>query len=178
MDMQEMWEKALAKTEVIRPRIQELLTFSTTELPYIFLSESSINLGDTVVRKGSVFIEKPSLILPMGLPQFDGFKIKEELHINEDMLANFLLVRGIKFPSLKYNNKTYSVDIFEGRLKKAIHDHKDSLEREENMTTALIVGSEDSWQFSLLFYVCTQVVKSADGDLKRLLDEFKKKNQN
>ena len=175
MDMQESWEKAIEKTEIIRPRIQELSTFSTTELPYVFLAESSINVGDTVVRKGMVLAEKPSLILPLGLPHFEGFKLKEELHIDEDTLKNFFIVRGVKFPSLKYNNKTYSLDLFEGPLKKAIAQHSDKLQREENMATALIVGSEDCWQFSLLLYICSQVVKSAHGDIKRLLNKFKEK---
>ena len=177
MDIQDKWEKALEKTEIIRPRIQELLTFSVTELPYIFLSESSINVGNSVVRKGSILAEKPSLILPLGLPQFEGFKLKEELHIEESMLTDFLIVRGIKFPSLKYSNTTYSLDIFEDRLKKAIEYHHDKLQREENMTTGLIVGPEDCWQLSVVLYICTQVVKSADGDIKRLIDEFKKKGK-
>ena len=176
MDIEERWKKALEKTEIIRPRIQELLTFSATNLPYIFLSESSINIGDSVVRKGEVLVEKASLILPLGLPQFEGFKL-DDLHIDGHELADFLVVRGVKFPSLKYSNKTYSLDIFEGRLKKAIWHYKDMLQREENITTGLIVGSEDCWQFSVVLYICTQVVKSADGDIKRLIEEFKKKGK-
>ena len=73
MDIQELWERALKNTEIIRPRVQELHTFSSTQLPYVFLSESSINAGDTVVRKGEVLVEKPSLILPADSPQFEGF---------------------------------------------------------------------------------------------------------
>jgi hypothetical protein len=175
MDIQEKWEKALKKTEIIRPRVQELLTFSATDLPYIFLSESSINIGDTVVRKGSVLIEKPSLILPVGLPQFEGFDFEKETDIDKDKLVNFLLVRGIKFPSLHYDNKTYSLDLFEDSLKNAIKHHHDKLQREENVNTGLIIGPEDCWQLSLLIFVCTQVIRQSDGDIKRLLDEFKKK---
>ena len=177
MGIQERWEKALEKTEIIKPRVQELLTFSHTDLPYIFLSESSINIGDTVVRKGSVMVDKPSLILPMGLPQFEGFDFGKESDVKEDMVTNFLLVRGIKFPSLKYNNKTYSLDLFEGRLSKAIDEYRDRLQREENVLTGLVIGPEDCWQFSLLIFVCAQVIKSADGDIRRLLDEFKKKGK-
>lgn len=177
MDIQERWEKALRKTEIIRPRVQELLTFSPTDLPYVFLSESTINVGDTVVRNGSVLVEKPSLILPLGLPHFEGFDFEKEPGIDETMLANFLLVRGIKFPSLKYNNKTHLLDIFEDRLKKAIEHYHDKLQREENVSTGLIVGPEECWQFSVLIFVCTQVTRSADGDVKRLLDEFKRKDK-
>lgn len=177
MDIQEKWEKALEKTEIIRPRVQELLTFSPTDLPYIFLSESTVNIGDTVVRKGSILVEKPSLILPLGLPQFEGFNFEKEPDIDDDRVANFLLVRGVKFPSLKYNNKTYSLDIFEDRLKKAIEHYSDKLQREENVNTGLIIGPEDCWQFSVLIFVCTQVVRSTNGDIRKLLDEFKKKGK-
>lgn len=177
MDIQERWEKALEKTEIIRPRVQELLTFSHTDLPYIFLSESSINVGDSVVRKGSVLVEKPSLILPLGLPHFEGFDFEKEPEIGEDMVTNFLLVRGVKFPSLNYNNRTYSLDIFEDRLSKAIEQYRDRLQREEDVLTGLIIGPEDCWQFSLLIFVCSQVIKSADGDIKRLLEQFKKKGR-
>lgn len=177
MDIQERWEKALKKTEIIRPRIQELLTFSPTDLSYIFLSESAINIGDTVVRKGSVLVEKPSLILPLGLPQFEGFDFEKASDVNKDMITNFLIVRGIKFPSLRYNNRTYSLDIFEGRLTKAIEQYRDKLQREENVNTGLVIGPEDCWQFSVLIFVCTQVIRSADGDIKKLLDEFKEKGK-
>ena len=177
MDIQEKWEKALKKTEIVRPRVQELLTFSATTLPYIFLAESSVNIGDTVVREGRIMVEKPSLILPIGLPHFEGFDFKKEMDIDENMLSNFLLVRGIKFPSLRYNNMTDSIDIFEGRLTKAIEQYKNRLQREEDVTRGLIVGPEECWQFSVLIFVGMQVARSADGDIKRLLDEFNNKDK-
>ena len=74
MKAYENWEKALKKTEIIRPRIQSMMTFSETSMPYILLSESSINMGDTVVRKGEVVVERPTLILPPNIPQFEGFE--------------------------------------------------------------------------------------------------------
>ncbi len=174
MDIRQRWEKALGQTEVVRPRIRALYTFSVTESPYIFLSESSINVGDTVVRKGSVIIQKPSLILPTGLPQFEGFEAQKELHIDESKLADFFLVRGVNLPSLKYNNTTYSLDLFGGSLKRAVQYFQQRLQQAEDVETGLIVGPEDCWQFSILLYISTQVVKSADGDVRRLLDEYRK----
>lgn len=177
MDVQEKWEKALEKTEIIRPRIQELYTFSHTDIPYIFLSESSINIGDTVVRKGTVTVDKPSLILPLGMPKFEGFDFEKEREVTDDIVANFLLVRGLKFPSLNYSNKTYSLDLFEGRLSKAIEQFRDKMQREEDVLTGLIVGPEDCWQFSILVFICTQVMRSADGDIRRLMEQFRKKSE-
>jgi hypothetical protein len=175
MNIQDSWEKALKKTEIIRTRVQGLLTHTATNLPYIFLSESLINVGDTVVRKGEIVVDRPSLILPSASPQFEGFDFDKELHIDEGMLTNFLLVRGVTFPSLNYNNKTYSVDIYEGGLKKAIQDNLDRLQRKEDVHTGLITGLEDCWQFSVLIFICAQVAKSAETDVKKLLEELKKR---
>jgi len=177
MDIQETWERALKNTEIIRSRVKALLTFAVTDLPYILLSKSAVNLGDTVVRKGKVFVEKPSLIVPSNLPQFEGFDFEKELHFNENTMMNFFLVRGVKFPSLKYNNQTYSLDIYEGRLDKAMKHFSDQLQREEDVHSGLIVGPEDCWQFSLLIFICSMVIKSADGDIKNILEDLRKKDK-
>lgn len=166
MDIEKAWERALKYTEIIRPRVKPLDTFKTTHLPYIFLAESSVNIGDCVVRKGEVLVEKPTLLLPPGSPQLDGFDFKDASRQQEDMITNFFLVRGIEFPSLKYNNKTYSLDIFEDKLSQAIEKYMRDLQKEENVTSGLIIGPEDCWQFSVLIFICTQIVRSADNDIK------------
>jgi len=176
MDIRDSWEKALRFTEIIRARIQPLLTFEPTHMPYIFLAESSLNYGDTVVRKGEIVLEKPSIILPENLPQFQGFEFEKYSSIEQDMLTSFFLVRGIRFPSLKYQNKTDSLDMFEGKLKAAIEHYSHRLQREENTATGLVVGPEDCWQFSVMMFICSQVVKQADGDIKKLLDHYKRKS--
>jgi hypothetical protein len=170
MDIEKVWEKALKYTEIIRPRVEPLNTFRTTHLPYVFLAESSVNVGDSVVRKGEVLVEKPSIILPPDSPQLEGFDFKDVSKYQEDMVINFFLVRGIRLPSLKYNNKTYSLDIFEGRLSKAIERCSRELQKEENVTSSLIIGPEDCWQFSILIFVCMQILRSTDNDIKKLMN--------
>ncbi len=175
MSIQDSWEKALRKTEIIRPRVQPLHTYATTQLPYLCLSESKINSGDTVVRKGEVLVEKPSIILPQNMPQFEGFDFEEEMHFNEELLKSFFLMRGISFPSMKYNNKTASLDVYEGSLSKAIEHYKTFLQNNENVHTGLIMGPEDVWQFSVLIFVCSQASKSAESDIKRLFDDYERR---
>jgi hypothetical protein len=172
MDIIDRWEKALKNTEIIRPRVKPLLTFATTEMPYIFLAESSVNIGDTVVRKGKVYAEKPSIILPENLPHFEGFKFEEEFDTSESMVTNFLLVRGIRFPSYRYNNKVESLDLFEGKLKRAEDKFRGRLQKKEDVHTGLIMGPEDVWQFSVLIYICTMVARSVDKDIRNMLDEI------
>ena len=77
MDFEAQWQKAIKETEIIRSRVQGLFTFTETVVPYILLSESSVNVGDTVVRTGGVLVEKPSIILPPNLPQLEGFEFEQ-----------------------------------------------------------------------------------------------------
>jgi len=171
------WEKALKKTEIVRSRVKPLMTFEATRMPYILLSESSVNPGDTAVRKGEVTVEKPSLIMPENIPHFEGFEFDKEPDSDEDMLVNFLLVRGVRFPSYNYNNQTLSLDVYEGGLSDAIGHFSDRMQKEENVHAGLIAGPEDCWQFSLIIFICSMVVRSADNDVRRLLDDIEKRKR-
>ncbi len=175
MDLEERWQKAVKETEIVRHRMSQLLTFKPTDLPYIFLAESGVNIGDTVVRKGKVVVNEPSIILPRNFPLFEGFKFEESYHIAEDTIRSFLLVRGVSFPSFKYSNETSSLEIHEGSLDKAVKHFKDELEKIEDISSGLIVGPEDCWQFSILFFIINMVSRSAPNDLKRLLKDFKER---
>jgi hypothetical protein len=175
MDIQQAFEKALKETDIIRSRVMSLQTFADTQVPYILLSASSINLGDTVVRKGEVVVQKPSLILPPNLPQFDGFDMDEKEVLDSDAMINFLLVRGISLPSMKYNNTTSSLDVFEGNVDDAIKHYGNRMQSQENTSTGLLVGPEDVWPFSLLIFICSQIAKNSSTDIRRLLDQWHQK---
>lgn len=171
MNIQDGWEKALKNTEIIRPRVHPLETFAVTHLPYIFLSQSESQTHSTVVRKGEVRVEKPSLLLPYGMPYFEGFDFEKEMRINEDFLASFFLMRGVTFPSLKFNNTIDSSQIFEGGLSEAVKHHLGSLQQNENVHTGLITGPADCWQFSVLIFIGSQVTRSAEGDFKKIFND-------
>ena len=176
MDIYDNWAKALKNTEIIRPRVHGLMARKDTQVPYIMLSESTINLGDTVVRKGEVLVERPALLLPPASPQLDGFEFDHADQFSQDAFMNFLLVRGIALPSMRYNNTTNSIDVFEGNLTRAVGSYREFLQQEENVTTGLITGPEDCWQFSVLVYICSQVARNAESDIRNLLKDFKNRS--
>ena len=101
MDIDQLWEEAQRKTEVIRGRVKALPTFKHARVPYIFLGESIMNEGHTIVRKGKILIEKPMIVLPEDLPQFEGFELEEEMDIGPGSLQMFFLMRGVRFPFFK-----------------------------------------------------------------------------
>jgi len=130
MDSTSAWEKALRETNIIRSRIIGLQTFGETQVPYILLSPSTINEGDTVVRTGEVLVHRPSLILPPNIPQLEGFNFEdEEGPFKENTMINFLMVRGITLPSMKYDNKIFSLNVFEGKIENAIGFYGNRLQR-------------------------------------------------
>lgn len=175
MDIEKIWEKALRNTEIIRSRIQLLKTSADTHVPYILLSESTVNEGDTVVRKGELVVQKPALIIPPHHPIFNGFEFDEAASVDQDSFVNFLLVRGIQLPSMMYDNKTSFLEVFEGGLSKAIKHYNETLRQTENTHVGLVKGPEDCWQFSLIIFICAQVARNADHDIRKLMDEYRKK---
>ena len=175
MNLEDKWNKAITQTEIVRFRISYLSAFEATAIPYIFLAESTVNLGDTVLRQGKVLVHKPAIILPEDMPQFEGFEFEKDYQANADMVRMFLLVRGISFPSLKYEHEISKLDIYEGSLEKAKAYFKQRLERTENVETGLIIGPEDVWQLSLFIYIGLLIGKSLPSDLRKLWDKFKDK---
>lgn len=176
MDIEEAWNRALKETEILRSRVRNLSSLEHTTLTYLFLARSSVNIGDTIVRKGDIVVHKPLIFLPKYHPLFDGFDFKKDYGVDDDSVTTFLLMRGVQFPSLKYSHKSYGLDIFEGPLEEAIKKFLDQLERKEDIHTGLVVGPEDAWQFSLLVYVATLVEKSAPDDIKTFLEQLRRKS--
>ncbi len=169
MNIEKQWQKALKKTEILRGRLRSLLTFEHTELPYIFLAESVVNIGDVVVRKGKVLVEKPLIILPGDFPQFEGFEFKKDFHVDSESVTTFLLMRGVSFPSLKYSNEVSTIDVQPGPLTKVIKRFSRELERREDTHSGLIISPEDCWQLAILIYVASLAAKSIPDDIKNIL---------
>ncbi|MBF0254304.1 MAG: hypothetical protein HQL11_04185 [Candidatus Omnitrophica bacterium] len=175
MNLHDMWQKALSKTRIIRPAVMGLCPTADSQMPYTFLAESALNRGDTVVRSGEVTVSKPTIVLPYQTPQFEGFDFEEHTSHDQDMVMGFFLVRGVQFPSMKFNNQTSSLDLFEGGMEKAVSFHGNLLERREDSRTTLLSGPEDTWVFSILIFLGLQAERSAGKDLRAVFERWKGK---
>jgi len=176
MDLEEKWEKTVKETKILKYRLRNLLTFESTELPYISLAESVINLGDTVVRQGKIVVHRPLIVLPrQPFTQFEGFEFEESYQVSSEDIRRFLLMRGISFPSLKYRNETYNISVHEGNLEKAIGFFSNRLERKEDTHSGLIVGPENAWQLSVLIYVAAMAARSASSDIEQIIERLRRK---
>ncbi len=171
MDIEAIWEKALKETEIHRQRLEYLSTFQPTQVFYILLSKSEISPDDTVVRKGVVEVMQPVIIVPPDYPILEGFNFKEDIGLEMDSVRAFLYMRGVRLPSLKYYNKTFTLDVWEVPLSDALSRVKNDLARREDTKTGLIVGPNDAWQFSLLIYVASLIDRSFEHDLKKIREK-------
>ena len=88
----------------------------------------------------------------------------------------FLLMRGIKLPSLRYSNTVEELDLDEASLGKNADKYRKQLERQEDVSTALILGPEDSWQFSVLLYIASLIGRCARSDIMNLMDKMYREN--
>jgi hypothetical protein len=177
MNIEDLWHKAITKTEIYRARLRTLHTFDQTILPYIYLGESLVNSGDVVVRKGKIAVERPIIFLPGNFPQFEGFQVEgSDVNFDSNTMAMFLLMRGISFPTMKYSNETYKLEVIPGPLQKAVDNYKKELERKEDVATGLIISTEDCWQFAALLYAANLAAKSMPDDIKNILKRIDIKN--
>lgn len=176
MNIEEQWRRAIEGTRIIRSRVRPLAYHEATLLPYVFLAESALNRGDTVVRRGRIRVTPPTIVLPQFSPQFDNFPMDERQPIDPDTLVNFLLVRGMAFPSLKYRNDAEAaLDIYEGSLQEAIAHYGNRLERMEDVHGGLVVGPEDCWQWSLVLFIGSLAERSAGDDVRRWLEDLRRR---
>lgn len=175
MSVEEFWEESLNHTEIVRLPLKRLLTFGNTRFDYIFLAPSLVNKGDTVVRKGQMDVDRPSLILPHSMPTFEGFDSEGQAGIQGEELRSFFFVRGIKFPNLAYKNESYEIDLFEGPLAKAEKNFVDQVRSKENISTGICIGKDTSWQFSVLLMGCHMIDMHIDTDLQEILKRIRKK---
>lgn len=169
MDLSEKFDEAVRKTRIIRSRYRKLNTFEPTVLPYVLIGRSVVSRGTTVIREGTVEVGRAVVHLPDGAPQLDGFDFASTTHLRDETLATFLLVRGVRLPSLKYRNSGQRLETSEQPVEREVARVLETLSRREDLDTGVIVGITDVWQFSLLIYVFSQVVRSAGGDVRAIL---------
>ncbi|OQB47607.1 MAG: hypothetical protein BWY02_02064 [bacterium ADurb.Bin157] len=165
----EYWQK----TEVIREYQQILYTFGDMRLPYVFVAEHHSYSDRTVVRRGVLYIQKPSILLPghHNGPEFkEGF---EHLH-NLPQDAAFIM-RSMGLPYSAINNKQTAHEELEyGRLQAVIDKLNNRLAQHDDTGTGVIKGIINGADISLMRYSIGLMIKSAPENLKQFFDHMRR----
>ncbi|GJQ13690.1 hypothetical protein GpartN1_g5481.t1 [Galdieria partita] len=171
MGIAEEFAEAWFNTSVHRRRREQLLVTATTELPYVLLSPAEINKQETSVRRGTLSVEKPQIIVPGQKQSIADFtKLDEEKF--EDIRNSLILARFVKFPTGRYLHQSYHLDIVDTPLEALTEKWIQKLEQQEDRTTGLITTKASSWRLALLVYVAQTVGRSMHKDLDALLEKI------
>ena len=168
----ENFKEYWSKTEVIREYQRMLYTFGDMQLPYVFTAEHNRFKDRTVVRKGTVFIKKPNIILPgYHGPQFkEGFE-----HADALPSEAVYLFRAMGLPYSHITNRTAAEENIEyGTLQDIIDKFNQQMEREENTDTGLIKGVLEGSDVSLMRYALGLVIKSAQENLREFFEHLRR----
>ncbi|MFC1738294.1 hypothetical protein ACFL1G_04490 [Planctomycetota bacterium] len=171
---EEKFKEYWKQTEIIREYQRILFTFGDIELPYVFIAENR-NLPDrTVVRKGTVFLQRPRIVLPEhhSAPEFEGFE-----QLNELPREAAYLFRAAKLPYSQISNKPLAQERLEyGRPDDVLERVDRQMDEYNDTETGLIKGPLEGADVSLIRYSFGLAVKSAPENISEFLEHLRKQS--
>jgi len=160
------------KTEVIREYRRTLYTFGDAKLPYVFAAEHPRLSDRAVVRKGSMLVQKPHILLPgYHGPEFaEGFEHAQALPSEA-----IYLFRAMGLPYSKVTNKPAVKEQIEyGSLQSVLDKLDRQLEEQEDSETGLIKGVLDGAEVALMRYAFGLIVKSAPENVREFFEHLRR----
>jgi len=155
----DIWYAAKATRIVYMPP-KTIETFGETKVLYTLISEDMDNPTRLNLRSGQVTAERPRIITPqyyrekaVGNWGPDAQKYFDEVMSKSDQ-ARFLQY-GLRFMKQDFNCQSVSGNIGDV-AEQAARDAQDDLEE----VRGVIVGDDDTWEVSLMFFITRLVEKS------------------
>ncbi|MDI6806731.1 MAG: hypothetical protein QMD14_02860 [Candidatus Aenigmarchaeota archaeon] len=142
-------------TEILRYPKQPLSTFSTTTLNYYLLTEpvyKELKVSkeeETVIREGKITAERPKIITPSYILNFEGF---DE---NGKKYAKMVLQRfGPHAPgilrTLHYKKEARGVSILSEPLNSVAYKLNEKIEKERDDFATIVKGVDELWDASIV----------------------------
>ena len=165
--------EAIARTRVIRPPQQGLATFGSTSVRYYLVTEPSYReldvpqegMEESVVREGVVRAERPKVVTPYYLLRHEGFGDNADHYLQR--LAEEI---GPDHPGLMYHYKNEGAEtvVVSGTVDEVTRRIVDRLEREGRPLEAVITGSDDLWDLSLMKFIYDFTTQSAHVNVSEM----------
>ncbi len=171
---EEKFREYWRQTEVIREYQRILFTFGDMELPYIFVAENQQYPDRSVIKKGTVFVQRPRILLPehRNGPAFEGFE-----HPNDMLREAAYLFRAARLPYSQISNKLIAQEKLEyGRADDVIEKICNRMDEHSDTETGLIKGVLEGVDISLIRYSFGLAVKSAPENMKEFLEHLRKQS--
>ncbi len=166
---------AIEQTQVVRPPKQSLATFGSTSVRYYLVAspvyrELNIPAGaqeaeESVVREGTVRADQPRVVTPHYLLNIEGFGENAERYLQR-LINEF----GPNEPGLMYHYKNEGSDtsIVSGAVGEVVQRIIMRLEKDADPLSAVIQGSDDLWDVSLMKFIYELTSSSARRNASEL----------
>jgi len=156
---------AMEITRVLHEPARRIDTFGSTRFEFILLSELMDEVGKVRVRMGSIEADKPQLVKPEGFEtyEFEGFseKAREYFeHLKEKGLdpASLATIRyGFQMKRSSVTEETVT-DSMANISERVVSDAV----RDGNPMLGVVLGVDDTWEFSILRFMLEMMGKSQD----------------
>ena len=165
--------EAMANTRVVRPPQRGLATFGSTSVRYYLVTEPSYrDLGlpqsgeeESVVREGTVRADRPQVVTPYYLLHHEGFGDNAERYLQH--LADEV---GHDHPGLMYHYKNEGAEtvVVSGSVEEVTRKIVDRLDKEGRALEAVITGSDDLWDLSLMKFIYEFTAQSAPTNVSEM----------
>ena len=170
-------QSAVEDTVVVRAPKQALATFGTTSVRYYLVSEPTYRgiaeLGksvaqdpdETVVREGTVLAERPQVVTPYYLWRHEGFGDNAP-HYLEWLMEQY----GKDQPGLlyTYRNQGMETSIVSGGINEVAARIAERLNREDRRLEAVVQGSDNLWDVSLMKFIYEFTSDSARSNFEEM----------
>lgn len=164
--------EAIENTHVIRPPRQALATFGTTMVRYYLVTAPSYQdldvpygAEEAVIREGVVRAERPQVVTPYYLLRHEGFGENAERYL-QNLIDEFGPDQaGLMY---RYKNEGAETSIVTGSVSDVTQKIIDRLDREEKPLEAVIRGSDDLWDASLMKFIYELTSQSARANVSEM----------
>ena len=166
------WLRAVEQTYVVKFPLQHLATFGVTNIDYFIVTEPIYTAIDsakknleTVVRKGRVIAEQPSLITPtyaLNLKGFSDDAYEYMRHVSQSYGANS---PGILY---QYRNEAENLEILSGIPAEVGNRISTDLKEKKNDLSVVIVGVDEFWDVALMKFIYEFTASSASYNAQEM----------
>lgn len=162
MDAEDKIQFAIEHTEVLRPPMQSLATFGTTNVYYYLVTELAEWVN--VVREGRVIAARPKIVTPSYLINLEGFSSQARKFI-ELMAERYPHEPGIFYT---YKNEPGEMNIVSERIGAVIEKINRIIDDRRDPLTAIIKGVETLWDVSLLKFTFELTTSSVQANVAEM----------
>ena len=162
--------RAIQLTHVLRPPKHHLATFGVTHLRYYLVTKPSYEelvsgQEESVVREGEVVSQRPAIVTPSYVLNLEGFGQNAKSYL-ETLVQRF----GPNSPGImyQYRNEPGNLDIVGGQVIEVARRIADDLDKRGVDSAAVILGTDDLWDVSLLKFIYEYTAASLSSNVSEI----------